>query len=103
MSTLSDLSPMPVEVSNRVSRAGQQVAGAPCPCGSAGSFLAAPTTRHDSPDGVRSVRATRLRWSPRATCICTCAGGAVYLWHLSRELALTCGSVTVLLWAAALK
>ena len=31
------------------------------------------------------------------------AGGALYLWHLSRELALTCGSVTLLLWAAALK
>ena len=27
----------------------------------------------------------------------------MYLWHLSRELALTCGSVTVLLWAAALR
>ena len=27
----------------------------------------------------------------------------MYLWHLSHELALTCGSVTLLLWAAALK
>jgi hypothetical protein len=32
-----------------------------------------------------------------------CAGGAVYLWMLSKELALTCCSVTVLLWAVALR
>ncbi|CAL8468057.1 g7596 [Coccomyxa elongata] len=32
-----------------------------------------------------------------------CIGGAVYLWMLSKELALTCGSVTVLLWAVALR
>ena len=30
-------------------------------------------------------------------------GGAVYLWMLSKELALTCGSVTVLLWAVAIR
>ena len=31
------------------------------------------------------------------------AGGAVYLYVLSRELALTCFSVTVLLWLVALR
>ena len=31
------------------------------------------------------------------------AGGAIYLYILSRELALTCFSVTVLLWAVALR
>ncbi len=42
-----------------------------------------------------------LLWA--VTHVCAAAGGAIYLWYLSKELALTCGSVTVLLWAVALR
>ena len=40
---------------------------------------------------------------PWRTDLAAAAGGAIYLYILSRELALTCFSVTVLLWAVALR
>ena len=44
-----------------------------------------------------------MRASSTSSLLCVHAGGAIYLWYLSKELALTCGSVTMLLWAVALR
>ena len=35
--------------------------------------------------------------------ICLAEGGAAYLWYLSKQLALACGGVTLVLWGVALK